>query len=314
MTALGVVLCAATVTFCLAAFLAKPRRRFPRPGWVALLVLFVAELLMFRGIEPIATYFTPIAWTAYIVIIDAAIFSLRGSSPVRDAPHDVARMALLSVPLWLIFEAYNLRLDNWQYIGLPQSVFADWLGYVWSFATITPGLVLTADFLLTLGWFSSPRRPFRISRRGENVLILAGALCITLPLLLPRHTGAYFFGLIWIGFALFLDPILRRGNSPSFLADLAQGRWSRLCALLASGWICGWLWEFWNYWAAARWQYVFPILQNWKIFAMPAPGYLGFLPFAVEAYVLYVAVARLLRWPVLFSGTVQPVTPNEVRV
>ena len=312
MTTVGVILCAATVAICVASFLARRRRAFPWSGWAGLLVLLAAEWLMFRGVEPIATYFTPIAWTAYLATVDAAIFSLRGSSPVRESPREVARMALLSVPLWLLFEAYNLRLGNWTYVGLPQSVFAAWLGYAWSFATITPALVFTAEFVLALGWFSTWRRPFRVSRTGENALIFLGALCLIVPLVLPRRASAYLFGLVWIGFIFLLDPLLRRSNAPSFLADLAHGRWNRLCALLASGWICGWLWEFWNFWAAARWQYVFPMLQEWKIFAMPAPGYLGFLPFAVEAYLLYAAAARLLRWPVLYAAAAESAVRDEV--
>jgi len=67
-----------------------------------------------------------------------------------------------------------------------------------------------------------------------------------------------------------------------------------LYSLFVSGWVCGWLWEFWNYWAAARWQYTFPIFQSWKIFAMPAPGYLGFLPFALECSVMVVFARWLI--------------------
>ena len=33
------------------------------------------------------------------------------------------------------------------------------------------------------------------------------------------------------------------------------------------------------------------------VFEMPAPGYLGFVPFAVECFVMYVTAGWLLRWP-----------------
>ncbi len=36
--------------------------------------------------------------------------------------------------------------------------------------------------------------------------------------------------------------------------------------------------------------------QDWKIFEMPAPGYLGFLPFALECFVMYVTAAWLAGW------------------
>jgi hypothetical protein len=113
---------------------------------------------------------------------------------------------------------------------------------------------------------------------------------------LPLRIGPYLFGLVWIGFFLLLDPLNRRLGLPSLLGDLAQGRRGRLYSLLISGWVCGWLWEFWNYWAAAKWHYTFPILQRWKIFEMPALGYLGFLPFALECFAMYVTAAWLAGW------------------
>ena len=48
---------------------------------------------------------------------------------------------------------------------------------------------------------------------------------------------------------------------------------------------------------AAKWHYIFPMFQQWKIFEMPAPGYLGFLPFALECFVMYVSASALLRAP-----------------
>jgi hypothetical protein len=116
------------------------------------------------------------------------------------------------------------------------------------------------------------------------------------PLIAPQHIGAYLFGLVWVGFFLLLDPLNRRLRLPSLLGDLAHGRHSLLYSLLVSGWVCGWLWEFWNYWAAAKWHYVFPIFQGAKIFEMPVPGYLGFLPFALECYVMYVTASWLIGW------------------
>jgi hypothetical protein len=38
------------------------------------------------------------------------------------------------------------------------------------------------------------------------------------------------------------------------------------------------------------------MFQQWKIFEMPAPGYLGFLPFALECFTMYVTAAWLAGW------------------
>src|SRR5579862_1079895 len=104
MTAIGVGITFATVAILLLIFLRHKRGRLPIYGWVGLIGLMVAEFLMFRGVEPIAVYFTPIAWTFYILLADAAVFAIRGHSRLHDEPGQFAWVALLSIPLWLIFE------------------------------------------------------------------------------------------------------------------------------------------------------------------------------------------------------------------
>jgi uncharacterized membrane protein len=298
MVKLGVAITAASLAILAAEFLRHPARARTLPvyGWLGLLALAGAEWLMFRGVEPVATYFTPIAWTAYILVADAAVFAVAGHSRLRDAPRQFGQVALLSVPLWLLFEAYNLRLANWDYTGLPLHWLASGFGYAWSFATITPGIFVTADLVESFGWFVRPSPPVRFSRAVERGFVVFGAVLLALPLVMPRHVAAYLFALVWVGFIFLLDPINRRLGLASLLADLEQGRRGRLCALLVSGWVCGWLWEFWNYWASAKWRYAVPMYQRLKIFEMPAPGYLGFLPFALECYIMYIFAAWLLGW------------------
>jgi hypothetical protein len=295
-TILGVAITAATVLLLVIRyFLARRRRGFPGYGWLGWTALLFAEVLLFARIEPVATYFTPIAWSAYILIVDAAVLALTNRSRLNDAPLVVARMALLSIPLWLIFEAYNLRLENWIYTGVPLGWPAALLGYGWSFATITPAIFETSDLVQAL-LPPLPGEPWKISRATENILIVSGVACLIIPLLLPQRVAAHLFALVWVGFLLLLDPSNRRLGLPSFLGDLSEGFRRRAYGFLLAGWICGCLWEFWNYWAAAKWHYIFPMFQRWKIFEMPAPGFLGFLPFALECFVMYVTAAWLLGW------------------
>jgi hypothetical protein len=295
-TAVGVVITAATaLLLVIGYFRARRRRAFPVYGWLGWVALVFAEVLMFARVEPVATYFTPIAWSAYILIADAAVLALTNRSRLNDAPLVVARMALLSIPLWLIFEAYNLRLQNWIYVGVPVGWPAALLGYGWSFATITPAIFETSDLVQAL-LPALPGEPWKVSRPTENVLVICGLACLILPLALPQRLAAHLFALVWVGFLLFLDPINRRLGLPAFTGDLSEGFRRRAYGFFAAGWICGWFWEFWNYWAAAKWQYTFPMFQRWKIFAMPAPGFLGFLPFALECFVMYVTAAWLVGW------------------
>ncbi len=305
-TALGLALTAVTVALLLLGyFRARRLRPFPAHGWLGWLALLCAEALLFARIEPVATYFTPIAWSSYILIADAAVLALTNRSRLNDAPIVVARLALLSIPLWLIFEAYNLRLQNWTYVGVPHAWPVALLGYAWSFATITPAVFETSDLVqavlpappaITLPEPEPTLESRKISRRAEVVLMLSGLACLLIPLLVPRHLAAYLFAFVWIGFLLLLDPLNQLLGLPSFLGDLAEGMRRRFYGFLLAGWICGWLWEFWNYWAAAKWLYIFPMFQQWKIFEMPAPGFFGFLPFALDCFVMYVTAAWLLGW------------------
>lgn len=304
-TTLGLAVTAATVALLfLGYFRSRRLRAFPVHGWLGWLALLSAELLLFVRIEPVATYFTPIAWSSYILIADAAVLALTNRSRLNDAPIVVARLALLSIPLWLIFEAYNLRLQNWTYVGVPRTWPAALLGYAWSFATITPAVFETADLVQAVlpaspsspSLEAAPDSSRNISRAAESVLMISGAACLLIPLLVPQHLAAYLFALVWIGFLLLLDPLNHRLGLPSFIGDLAEGMRRRFYGFLLAGWICGWLWEFWNNWALAKWHYTFPMFQQLKIFEMPAPGFLGFLPFALECFVMYVTAAWLVGW------------------
>jgi len=290
---LGIAITAVNVGVLVAEFWRHRRAPLSVYGWLGLAALIVAEVLMIRGIQPVATYFTPIAWTTYILLADSAVLAITGHSRLHDEPRQFLGVALLSIPLWLIFEAYNLRLQNWMYVGLPMSWTWAAVGYVWSFATITPAILETADLVEAFGWFK-PARPVRFSRPAEWGMVIFGALCLLAPLVLPQPTARYLFVLVWIGFVFLLDPINYRLDLPSLLGDLAAGHRSRFYSLFVSGWVCGWLWEFWNYWASAKWHYIFPMFQDWKIFEMPIPGYLGFLPFALECFVMYVTAAWAL--------------------
>ncbi len=92
---------------------------------------------------------------------------------------------------------------------------------------------------------------------------------------------------------MFLDPINARLGGASLLDDWRHGVNDRLVNLMISGFLCGGLWEFWNYWSRAKWHYTVPIMENVKIFEMPLPGYFGFPAFALECFTMYVFVRVL---------------------
>ena len=86
------------------------------------------------------------------------------------------------------------------------------------------------------------------------------------------------------------------GQAPSLIGDWRAGRYGRTAALLAGGLTCGFLWEFWNYWAVAKWTYNLPFLaglEPYKLFEMPLPGFSGFPPFALECWAVFQTIVLL---------------------
>src|ERR1700740_185459 len=191
-TTLGLALTAATVALLfLGYFRARRFRVFPAYGWLGWLALLSAEALLFAHIEPVATYFTPIAWSGYILIADAAVLAISNRSRLNDAPIVFARLAFLSIPLWLIFEAYNLQLQNWTYVGLPRAWPAALFGYALSFATIDAAVFETSDLVQAVLPAPVPRAlpdsPRKISPPAEFIQMISGTACLLIPLLVPRQ-------------------------------------------------------------------------------------------------------------------------------
>ena len=266
-------------------------------GWIGLAVILAAEILLYLGIRPVPSFFTPIVWSGYILFIDALIGALQGRSLIRDRWGEFLLMLPLSLVFWLTFELYNSHIQNWHYIGLPGNMLVRGLGYIWSFATILPAILLTARLMeLVIG--SRGRLPaIRVGAAVQWTLIVLGSIFLLIPILAPATVARYLVALIWLGFILLLDPTSYRRDGWSLLRDWEQGKASRLLALCASGLICGLLWEFWNYWAGTKWIYTVPLPLGPKLFEMPLGGYLGFIPFAVECHVIYAFVLTLRRKP-----------------
>ena len=104
---LGIILTAATVTILVAEFFRTRRRPLPAHGWLGLIALVCAEFLMFHGVEPAATYFNPLAWTAYILLADAAAFRIGAGaltvSSDRPQPRERCRVGPLSMQHQALF-------------------------------------------------------------------------------------------------------------------------------------------------------------------------------------------------------------------
>jgi hypothetical protein len=128
-------------------------------------------------------------------------------------------------------------------------------------------------------------RALQVTKGLVNRLIVTGLLLMLLPLWQPE----FFFPMVWLGCIFILDPIVYHLDQPnaSFLGQAKQGNYGLAARLLLAGMVCGGLWEFWNFWASAKWVYTIPYLGFLKAFEMPLLGFLGFPPFALECYLIY---------------------------
>ena len=253
-------------------------------GIFGIILLLLSEILLFKKVDPFYSWFYSFAWWSYILIIDAVIYRLKGSSLILSRTKEFFMMIPWSIFIWLIFEAANLSLENWYYINLPRSMVERWGGYVIAYGTVLPGISETTELLESLGLFRKSKiKKTVISGEGGSVLILLGTLCLVSSLLIPE----YCFPLIWMGFTFLLEPFNYRLGGKSLLRDLEEGNPRKIYLLLIAGLICGFLWEFWNFWALSKWVYTVPFFQRGKGFEMPFLGFLGFPPFAIQAYVIY---------------------------
>jgi hypothetical protein len=233
-------------------------------------------------------------WSGYILFTDALVFRNKGTSLVLHRPKKFVLMLPLSFLFWEIFEFFNLYIQNWHYVGLPQELPLRWLGYAWAFATIWPAILETAEALEASGRIAKQKtRPLKLTRGHLSLSFAFGAFCLIVPLVASPGLAKYLAAPVWLGFIFLLDPLNYWMGNKSLFADLEKGNPRTLYSLLISGIICGLLWEFWNYWAGAKWHYTVPILVHVKIFEMPVLGYLGFPPFAVECHVMYYFVRNV---------------------
>jgi hypothetical protein len=264
-------------------------------AWLGVAVVLGAETLLLAGVPVVGEWFTPLVWTGYVLVVDGVVARLTGRSYLTTARRDLVLVVLASIGVWWLFEWYNaprfwrggedLRGVWWQYHAAEPNPFLRRLGYDWAFATILPALFLTASALRATVLRRARVRPRRPAPTLLRASVVAGGLFVVLPLVV---VSPWLAPLVWLGWVLLLEPLNYRAGRLSWLRDLERGDASRCLALLASGAICGGLWEFWNYWAVTRWTYTVPYLGHVKVFEMPVLGYLGFPPFALECFAMYV--------------------------
>lgn len=283
-----------------------PPQRHPWSGYVylGLAILVLGEVAYAFNVRVVEVWFTPIMWTGFILAADGWVFHLRGESWLTTRRRSFGLLLLISVAVWLLFEVYNFHLQNWLYSGVPSNPFWRDVAYFWSFATIMPAVFLAGEISMELLKRTRLRGVF--SRRLENPgskhrWFVLGAAMVLIPPAVPLPWARFLFGFVWLGWIPLLDSINDELGSPSFRRQWQGSNWLPTLGLLVGGFVCGLLWETWNFQAAiaggGHWIYTVPEplrVFGWHFGKMPLLGLLGFPPFAMELYAFYLFLVRML--------------------
>jgi hypothetical protein len=252
----------------------------------------------------VAVNMTAIAWIGYLLLLEGLLGFQTGRSPVRLRPHHFALLCLASIFIWCVFDYINFHanMGAWVYIGLPTNLSDKFLPYFFAFASIVPGMLMSGQVMLNAGWFdwaNITQGKGRLSEQGpwigiEIIACFIGLLMFIWPLIYPNPVTNL---TLWTSLVFLLDPINDYFERPSMFRDWRNGWFGRTLAAFAGGLLCGFLWEFWNYWALTKWTYHLPFLGSWgrrHYFEMPLPGLLGFVPFGLECWVMWQTMRMLL--------------------
>jgi len=257
-------------------------------GWIGLALILFAEAGVvlhqfgFEFAHYICDWTTPLCWSGYNLFIDSIINRIKGSSLVYNRRKDFCVQIISSIFFWIIFDAYNLHIKNWEYIGLPNKfiLLSIYIGIANGVAI--PGTLLTCELISTLQLFDK----FKIKKLNVITkpiicysVIFFGILFLSLPLAFNHDIAKYLFGFVVIGFFLLLEPIIYLYNKKdSLLEDLEHGKLHSIFNLFLAGFICGFLWEFWNYWSLTKWIYQSYATDKIHIFEASPIGFLMYAP------------------------------------
>jgi len=259
--------------------------RFPLHGWLGLGLVAVFWPLnwMLPGDRTLWGFFP--LWLGYCLAIDGINVRRRGTSLLTRSVIGYGALFAISVPIWWLFEAINLRTHDWLYLGverLGRFEYAFWSSL--SFSTVVPAVLGTAELIAGTGAVRRLRGgPGLAPSRGRlAAFALAGLAMLAALLAWPE----LFFPFTWLSVAFIVDP-LNAGLGHRSLLDFAARRdWRAPVSLAAGALVCGFFWELWNFWSYPKWVYRIPRFDFWHVFEMPLLGYLGYVPFALELFAM----------------------------
>lgn len=268
----------------------------PLHGWLGLLLLTVSWLLAWSRIDlpgpaELHTFFP--LWLGFILFLDGLVYRRSGKSLATTSRRNFILMFPVSALSWWYFEFLNRSVQNWWY---PDRIDFGPVHYlIYSslcFSTVLPAIFEIRDLLAT---FPSLRHRFTNGPHWHipHAAGLAALLGVVLLPLVPLFPDPLFF-LTWVAPLALLAGALGLARIASPFDSVRRGDWSALLLLAYAALACGFFWELWNAFSSPRWAYAVPYVDRFHLFAMPAVGYTGYLPFGPICACFWLAWTRLL--------------------
>jgi hypothetical protein len=280
----------------------EARRAFPLWGWLGLAALAAGWFAAWSEHTPAEWRrhaFTPL-WVGYVLAVNALLHRRTGGSLFTARPLWFATLFPASAAFWWLFEYLNQFVRNWHYVGIQAS--GEWDYFIQGtlpFSTVLPAIASTWMWLRQFPRLEALRLPAVHARPAAAWLAVAGG-ALGLAAIGPWPEA--FFPMLWVGPMLLVCGLQQLLTGTNLLAPLAHGDWRPLLQPAIAALACGLLWEFWNYWSLAKWQYSIPHVQRLHVFEMPLLGYAGYLPFGVTCALVMDALARLVERRPLYSA------------
>jgi hypothetical protein len=164
-----------------------------------------------------------------------------------------------------------------------------------SFTTVIPAVFGSAELMSSFDFIKRLKSGPIIStdKRTTVGFFITGWLMLVLMLAWPR----IFFPFLWLSLYFIFEPINVWMGNRSLAEWTQKGDWRPVISLWLGVLLTAFFWEMWNFYSYPKWIYEVP-WGNWlHIFEMPALGYGGYLPFALELYALHHLIMGILSRP-----------------
>lgn len=185
-----------------------------------------------------------------------------------------------------LLEAANFVLGHHYYVGAPAEIWMRWPLYFVSFAAMVPLILEIERKLENLGLADVLSWRKITVARSVHFFLLAAGLLLLIPLAL---SPLFFYPLFWIVLILLTEPVLHLlgHDQKSISGQFEEGYYGQAFRLIMAGIIFGFLWEFWNFRAGAKWFYTPAGSDGGYLFELPLLEFWGYAFTAFGAYAFY---------------------------